>query len=96
MKKPTHIRRNMMLKEMDIRWLPNGKRNIFSIKFVTKSGKLYYIPQAFVRGLRYNARDARQRGIQPCDCKGNPEGTDHVIPVGIDRIIMYNNMEVIL
>lgn len=94
MGKATHIRRNMMLKEMDIRWLPNGKRNIFSIKFVTKSGKLYYIQHAFVRGLPYNVQDARQRGIQPCDCKGNPEF--HVYPVGIDMVIMYNNMEVIL
>lgn len=94
MKKPTEIRRNMVLKEMDIRWLPNGNRNIFSIKFVDKKGKLRFIPQAYMRGLRYNVKDARQRGIQPCDCKGNAEG--HVYPIGIDRIIMYNGMEVIL
>lgn len=94
MKRPTEIRRNMVLKEMDIRWLPNGNRNIFSIKFVDKKGKLRFIPQAYMRGLRYNVKDARQRGIQPCDCKGNAEG--HVYPIGIDRIIMYNGMEVIL
>ncbi|GAB6122286.1 hypothetical protein [Dysgonomonas termitidis] len=94
MNKPTHIRRNLMLKELDIRWLPNGKRNIFSIKYVDKSGKLRYIPQAYVRGLPYNVQDARQRGIQPCDCEGNAEG--HVYPAGIDMIVMYNNMEVIL
>lgn len=94
MKRPTEIRRNMVLKEMDIRWLPNGNRNIFSIKFVDKKGKLRFIPQAYMRGLRYNVKDTRQRGIQPCDCKGNAEG--HVYPIGIDRIIMYNGMEVIL
>jgi hypothetical protein len=83
-----------MLKEMDIRWLPTGRRNIYSIKFVEKSGKIRFIPQAYTRGLRYDVRDARQRGIQPCDCRGNPEG--HLYPVGIDAIVMYNNMEVIL
>jgi hypothetical protein len=84
----------MMLKEMDIRFLPNGNRNVFSIKFVDKSGKLRFIPQAYARGLPYNVKKARQRGIQPCDCKGHPEG--HLYPVGIDSIIMYNSMEVIL
>ncbi len=94
MQKPTHIRRNLMLKEMDIRWLPNGKRNIISIKFVDKEGNLRYIPQAYVCGLPYNVKETRQRGIQPCDCKGNKEG--HVYPAGIDSILMYNNMEVML
>ena len=94
MERATHIRRNLMLKEMDIRWLPNGRRNIYSIKFVDKSGKVRFIPQAYTRGLPYNVKDARQRGVQPCDCQGNPEG--HVYPVGIDAILMYNQMEVIL
>lgn len=94
MRKATEIRRNMMLKELDIRWLPNGQRNIFSIKYVDKSGKLRYIPQAYARGLPYNLKDARQRGIQPCDCKGNAEG--HVYPAGIDVIVMFNGMEVML
>lgn len=94
MGKPTQIRRNMMLKEMDIRFFQNGKRNIFSVKFVTKTGKLYFFPQAYVRGLPYNVQQARQRGIQPCDCAGRPEG--HVFPVGIDLITQFNGMEVIL
>ncbi len=94
MAKPTHIRRNLVLKELDIRFLPNGKRSIFSIKYVDKSGKIRFIPQAFCRGLPYDVKENRQRGIQPCDCKGNPEG--HLYPVGIDAIIMYNSMEVIL
>jgi hypothetical protein len=92
--KTTHIRRNLMLKEMDIRWLPNGERNIISIKFVDKSGKLRYVPQAYVRGLPWDVQEARQRGIQPCDCRGNMEG--HLYPVGIDSIVMFNGMEVIL
>lgn len=83
-----------MLKEMDIRFLPNGSRNIYSIKFIDKSGKVRFIPQGFTRGLRYDVRESRQRGVQPCDCKGNPEG--HLYPVGIDLIILFNGMEVIL
>jgi len=37
---------------------------------------------------------ARQRGIQPC--KENGDLLDHVYPVGIDNILQYNGMEVIL
>lgn len=94
MERPTHIRRNLMLKEIDIRFFPNGKRNIYSIKFVDKAGKIRFIPQCYTRGLPYNVKDARQRGIQPCNCLGEPEG--HLYPVGIDAVLMYNNMEVIL
>ncbi|MDR0830039.1 MAG: hypothetical protein LBN95_08015 [Prevotellaceae bacterium] len=96
MQKVTHIRRNLMLKEMSIRWLPNGKRNIFSIKFVDKEGKLRFFPQVFATGLSYSVKDSRQRGVQPCDCKGNPDPNTHIYPVGIDRIVKFNNMEVIL
>lgn len=89
-----HIRRNMMLKEIDIKWLPGGVRNIFSIKFVTKKGELHYFPNAYATGLRYSVKDARQRGIQECDERGKLIG--HVYPVGIDAILMFNQMEVIL
>lgn len=94
MNKPTQIRRNMVLKEMAVKWLPNGKRAIFSIKYVDNKGKLRYIPQAFATGLPWNLIMNRQQGIQPCDCKANPEG--HILPVGIDSILRYNDMEVIL
>lgn len=94
MAKPSKIRRNLMLKQMDIKWLPNEKKVLFSIKFIEKSGKLLFFPFACSRGLRYNMAEARQRGIQPCDEKGNT--IDHVYPVGIDAIILYNQMEVIL
>ena len=93
-KRATHIRRNMMLKEMDIRWLPNGKRVIFSVKFVTTSGEIHFFPRVYVCGLRYNVREARQRGIQPVDERGN--NIEHVYPVSIDAFLMFNSMEVIL
>ena len=94
MEKPKVIRRNLMLKIMDIKFFENGKRNIFSIKFIDLQGRVRFIPQAYVRGLRYSVKDARQRGIQPCDCGGRNEG--HILPASIDLITQFNGMEVIL
>ncbi|HRZ97715.1 MAG TPA: hypothetical protein P5084_09165 [Paludibacter sp.] len=91
---PTHIRRNVMLQEMDIRRLPNGNRILFSVKFVSNSGNLHFFPLAFSCGLPWNVKKSRMRGIQPCDKLGNP--IDHVYPVGIDNFLMYNQMHVIL
>lgn len=83
-----------MLNELDIRTHPNGKRRIFSIKFVTKEGKLIFVPQAYACGAgKMNNKQFRVRGIQPCDCQGNPES--HVYPVRIFNIIQYNSMKVV-
>ena len=83
-----------MLNELDIRTNPNGSRRIFSIKFVTKAGKLIFVPQAFACGAgKMDNKQFRVRGIQPCDCKGNPES--HVYPVRIFNIIQYNSMRVV-
>ena len=89
-----HIRRNTMLKELDIKFLPGGHRNLFSIKFVTLRGELHYFPCAYATGLNYNVSEARQRGIQECTPQGKAVG--HIYPVGIDSILMFNKMEVIL
>lgn len=90
----TLIKQRVMLDEMDIRRLPNGSRILFSIKFVTQSGELRYFPLAYVCGLPWDVKSSRMRGIQPCDKFEN--ATDHVYPVGIDNIILYNNMQVML
>ena len=88
------IKRKTMLNELDIRTNPNGSRRIFSIKFVTKAGKLIFVPQAFACGAgKMDNKQFRVRGIQPCDCKGNPES--HVYPVRIFNIIQYNSMRVV-
>ncbi len=82
-----------MLADMDIRTNPDGKKRIFSVKFATSEGKLYFIPQAYACGAgKMNMKEYRLRGIQPCDCKANPEG--HVYPVSIDNILEYNHMKV--
>lgn len=88
------ITRQQVLDELDIRTLPDGRKRIFSIKFVTAAGKLIYLPQAYACGAgRMNNKQYRVRGIQPCDCKGNPEG--HVYPMKIDSIIKYNGKQVV-
>ena len=80
------IRRNLALADMDIRTDEDGKKRIFSIKFVSNEGKLYYIPQAYACGAgKMNHKEFQIRGVQPCDCKGNPEG--HPYPVNIDIIL---------
>lgn len=89
------IRRNLALADMDIRTDEEGKKRIFSIKFVSNEGKLYYIPQAYACGAgKMNHKEFQIRGIQPCDCKGNHEG--HPYPVNIDQILEYNKMKIIL
>ncbi|MGL4852896.1 MAG: hypothetical protein ACRC3Z_09690 [Phocaeicola sp.] len=88
------IKRYTMLNELDIRRNPDGSRRIFSIKFVTKAGKLIFIPQAYACGAgKMDNKAYRVRGIQPCDCKGNPEG--HVYPARIFNIITYNGKRVV-
>lgn len=80
---------------MDIRFNPDGKRRIISLKFVTKEGKLYFIPQCYCCGAgKMHMKDYRVRGIQPCDCNGVPDG--HIYPVSIDNVLEYNRMKVIL
>ena len=77
---------SQMLDELDVRTLPDGKHRIFSMKFVTNEGKLHYFPQVFITGVRgQDMKRMRYRGVQPCDCKGNPEL--HIYPVKITNIL---------
>ena len=88
------IRRNLALADIDIRRDEHGNRRVFSIKFVSKEGKVYFIPQAYACGAgRMNMKEYQLRGVQPCDCKGNPEG--HPYPVDIDLILEYNKMKIV-
>lgn len=79
-----------MLADLDIRTDRLGRRRIFSIKFTTKDGRLYFLPTAYATGCKgIDMKQHRFRGIQPCDCRGNPEL--HVYPVKITNIIEYNS-----
>ena len=84
----------VMLDDMDVRYDRYGKRRYFSIKFVSQTGKLYYVPKAFAQGAgKMNNKQFRMRGIQPCCESGNPEG--HAYAVRITNIIEYNGKMVV-
>ena len=88
------ITRKQMLKMLDIRRTPEGRPIVYSAKFVEASGKLRFFPQCIVCGAgRMNMKQQRVRGLQPCDCKGQPEG--HVYPVRIDNILEFNGHKVV-
>ena len=87
------ISARQMLDELDVRTLPNGKKRIFSMKFCTLEGKLHYFPQVFITGAKgMDMKKLRFRGVQPCDCKGNPEM--HVYPVKITNILELDGRRV--
>lgn len=93
-KKKDPITRQQMLQMLDIRTTPEGRPIVYSAKFVEVSGKLRFFPQCTVCGAgRMNMKQNRVRGLQPCDCKGNPEG--HVYPVRIDNILEFNGRKVV-
>ena len=90
--KPITIRRNLALKEYEVKETPNGKQNTFSLKFVKKDGELVFIPRAVAAGLKMNMKENRMRGVLPVDSNG--EGSGHVTPFHIDGLIEWNGMKV--
>ena len=88
------IRRNLMLREYDIKETPEGKQTVFSIKFIKTDGEIVFMPRAVACGLTANMSKNRLRGVVPIDIKGDKIG--HPTPVNIDAIIEWNGMQVIL
>jgi hypothetical protein len=86
------IRRNIALKEYEIRETPDGHQVVFSIKFVKKNGELVFIPQAVAAGLRFSLKDNRMRGVLPVDAMGKSFG--HITPVHIDGLVEWNGKKV--
>ena len=86
------IRRNLALKEYEIKENPDGKQATFSIKFVLKNGELAFIPRAVAAGLPFNMKDNRMRGVLAIDNDNNASG--HVTPVHIDGIIEWNGKKI--
>ena len=82
------IRRNLALKEFEIKETPGGKQVTFSIKFIKKNGELVFMPRAVSAGLKFNMKESRMRGVLPVDEKGKASG--HVTPVHIDGIVEWN------
>lgn len=90
----TTIKRNLVLKELDIKEDPTtGKQRVFSITFDKKNGERIYYPRAVSCGLNMDLKANRCRGILAVDKNGN--AISHPTPVGIDRIIKYNDLNVI-
>lgn len=88
------IRRNLALREYDIKETPQGKQVTFSIKFVKKNGELVFIPRAVACGLSQNMKNNRLRGVISVDKNGDKIG--HPTPVSIDAITEWNGKKVIL
>lgn len=90
----TTIKRNLVLKELDIKEDPTtGKQRVFSITFDKKNGERVYYPRAVSCGLNMELKANRCRGILAVDKNGH--AISHPTPVGIDRIIKYNDLSVI-
>ena len=88
------IRRNLALKEYDIKETPIGEQTVFSIKFIKKNGEIVFMPRAVACGLTANMKKNRLRGVVPIDNDGNKIG--HPTPVNIDAIIQWNGKQIIL
>ena len=56
MQKNQTIRRNLALKEIEIKETSDGIQVTFSIKFVKKNGELVIIPRAVASGLPFNGK----------------------------------------
>lgn len=86
------IRRNLALKEYEVKETPEGRPVIFSIRFVKRSGELVYYPRAIAAGLRFNMKENRMRGVLPVDewCRA----AGHVTPVHIDGITEWNGKKI--
>lgn len=86
------IRRNLVLKEYEVKESPDGKQVVFSIKFVKKDGELVFMPRAVAAGLKFKMNENRMRGVLPIDEKGEAAG--HVTPVSIDGLVEWNGKKV--
>ena len=87
-----NIRRNLALKEYEIKESPVGKQNVFSIRFIKKNGEIVFIPRAVAAGLPFNCKENCMRGVLPVDGENNSSG--HVTPVHIDGIIEWNEKKI--
>lgn len=88
------IKRNLMLREYDMKHTPDGKQTVFSIRFVKSNGEIVFMPRAVACGLTANMSKNKIRGVVPVDSSLNK--ISHPVPVSIDAILEWNGMEVIL
>ncbi len=91
---PSTIRRNLALREYDVKTLPSGRQAVFSVKFVKKNGELSFIPRGVASGLPFHVAGNRMRGVMPVD--DSLSQTGHVVAIDIDALVDWNGMKVIL
>lgn len=90
----TTIRRNLALKEMEVKETPDGSPVVFSIRFIKVNGESVFIPRAVACGLRANMSKNRMRAVSPVNSHNERSG--HVYPVRIDNIIEHNGRKVVM
>jgi len=86
------IKLQVVLADMEVKKLPDGKIKTFSIKYVLKNGELVFIRRAMKTGLRFNMYSKMMKGVVAVDGDGNWIG--HPTPVCIWKIIEYNGFKV--
>ena len=91
---PSTIRRNLALREYDVKTLPSGRQAVFSLKFVKKNGELCFIPRGVASGLPFSVSGNRMRGVMPVDASLNQCG--HIVAVDIDALVEWNGVRVVL
>ncbi len=79
---------NAVLSDWDESFLPNGKKKVFSIAFITKTGQFRFIKRAIKAGLKINMKANDFKALQPVDDNNNE--IDHVYPVWIHSILFYS------
>ncbi len=90
----TTIRRNLALREYDVKETPAGRQVTFSVKFVKKNGELCFIPRGVAAGLPFHVAGNRMRGVMPVDASLCQCG--HIVAVDIDSLVEWNGLKVIL
>lgn len=73
-----YIRRNLALKEYDIKETPTGEQIVFSIKFIKNDGEIVFLPAAVACGLSCDLKKNKLRGVMPVDI--NRKRTGHPLP----------------
>jgi len=61
------IRRNKVLKYIDIKETPSGDQISSSIVFIKKNGERVFLPRAVATGLPFSLKTNRMRGVMPID-----------------------------
>jgi len=78
---------NAVLSDWDEATLPDNRKKVFSVGFVTKSGEFRFVRRGVKSGLRFNMKETDYKAVQPVDREGNEIG--HVTPVWIHSILFY-------